>query len=294
MSTRFTLARGIAALGAAAVVLTPVLVDASAASAPVAQQSRAGAGAQKKAQTLTVSTTKKKIEVKGTKGLRAGRVGLRVKGKGDGTVSVVALADGYSFDDLRKDFGKVDKGDVKALRRVVAKVDFLGGLGTGERGTITLPKAGDYTAFLFGDRGPTSPVSFRAGTVLRKPPVKVDGKVVAKTGARWGGADRLPAEGTLMLKNAATDSPHFLAMAQVVEGTTKDDVLEFLQNETPEEPPWVLEGELETDVVSEGRSMTIDYDLPPGQYVALCFFPDPKMGGMPHALMGMVKMLHLE
>jgi hypothetical protein len=25
----------------------------------------------------------------------------------------------------------------------------------------------------------------------------------------------------------------------------------------------------------------------------MCFFPDPNMGGMPHALMGMLKMIHL-
>jgi hypothetical protein len=46
-------------------------------------------------------------------------------------------------------------------------------------------------------------------------------------------------------------------------------------------------------VISPGRSMTVDYDLPPGQYVLLCFMPDPKMHGMPHALMGMIKMVHL-
>ena len=45
---------------------------------------------------------------------------------------------------------------------------------------------------------------------------------------------------------------------------------------------------METGSLSPGRSMTVDYDLPGGQYVVLCFFPDPKMGGMPHAMMGMV------
>ena len=40
--------------------------------------------------------------------------------------------------------------------------------------------------------------------------------------------------------------------------------------------------------------MTVDYDLPPGQYVIMCFFPDPNMQGMVHALMGMLKMIHLK
>ena len=40
--------------------------------------------------------------------------------------------------------------------------------------------------------------------------------------------------------------------------------------------------------------MTVNYDLPPGQYVIMCFFPDPNMQGMVHALMGMLKMIHLK
>ena len=50
---------------------------------------------------------------------------------------------------------------------------------------------------------------------------------------------------------------------------------------------------METGSISPGTSMTVDYDLPAGQYVVMCFFPDPKMGGMPHALMGMLEMIHL-
>ena len=50
---------------------------------------------------------------------------------------------------------------------------------------------------------------------------------------------------------------------------------------------------METGTLSPGRSMTVDYDLPAGQYVVMCFFPDPKMGGMPHSLMGMLRMIHL-
>ncbi len=87
--------------------------------------------------------------------------------------------------------------------------------------------------------------------------------------------------------------PHFLFLVQVVEGTTTDQVLEYLQSGVEEPPPWALAGELSTDVLSMGNSMTVDYKLPKGQYVALCFFPDPKMGGMPHAFMGMIKMYHL-
>jgi uncharacterized cupredoxin-like copper-binding protein len=33
----------------------------------------------------------------------------------------------------------------------------------------------------------------------------------------------------------------------------------------------------------------LDMDLTPGNYMLICFFPDPKKGGIPHALEGMVK-----
>ena len=37
-----------------------------------------------------------------------------------------------------------------------------------------------------------------------------------------------------------------------------------------------------------GISQTVNYKLPKGNYVMLCFWPDASMGGMPHAFMGMI------
>jgi hypothetical protein len=83
-------------------------------------------------------------------------------------------------------------------------------------------------------------------------------------------------------------------MQRVAEGTTVDEVLATFQGpETQEPPPWFLPGSLQADVLSPHRSMTVDYDLPPGQYVLVCFMPDPKMHGTPHAFMGMIEMIHL-
>jgi hypothetical protein len=98
-----------------------------------------------------------------------------------------------------------------------------------------------------------------------------------------------------MFKSAAT-SPvlHFLSMQQVKEGTTVEQVLEAFQGPEGSGPPdWALQASMDTDVISPHRAMTVDYDLPAGQYVVLCFMPDPKMHGMPHALMGMIEMIHL-
>lgn len=275
---------GVATLCVAALAATPALVQTSA-SAVLAEQQRPD---------LTLKVVDGKLTVKGAQGLRAGRIAIAVKGKpGSGTVGVAALDAGYTFRDARADFAASNKGDMKALKRLFAKVEFLGGLATGQEpgtATIVLPRAGTYTAFVFGRRGPASPVTLRAGAVRRSPAPDVDGKVIARSGRRWAGSAHFPTKGTLLFKNK-DDQPHFLWMQQVKEGTTKEQVLEGLQSN--EEPDWVLPGHLETEALSPGRSMTVDYDLPAGQYVQLCMIGDPTMKGMPHAFMGMVRMVHV-
>jgi len=50
---------------------------------------------------------------------------------------------------------------------------------------------------------------------------------------------------------------------------------------------------VDTDVLSPGQSQTLTYTLPKGTYAEMCFFPDLKTG-MPHAAMGMVRIVHLK
>ena len=244
---------------------------------------------------ITAKIKKNKITLKGTSGLRAGRVGLEVKGQG--TVEFAMFDKGYEPTDFAADVDKFNaKGDTKALKRAIANTTILGGLGGGDTGTIVLPKAGSYTAFSIGRKTVLGP-TFRASGPARKASApRVDGKLIAKKGLSWGGASQLPAKGRLMFKNKRdAGQPHFVALQQVTEGTTVDQLLEALQQSGPNSPPppFLLEGAFDTGTLSPGHDMTADYDLPPGQYALMCFFPDPSMKGMPHALMGMVRMIHL-
>jgi hypothetical protein len=239
--------------------------------------------------TVTIKVAKKAITVRGTRGLHAGRVKVQVRGKG--TAEIIMFDRGYSYRTFRKDVAAVDKGDMKALKRAIARTTFLGGVQPGGSGTVVLPKAGDYTVFSFASRGHAV---LRAGAVKPSRTPKVDGKIIGRTGPSWGGSTHLPAKGTFMFKNADRTVPHFVELLQVAEGTTIDQVMGFLMSEEQGPPPeWVLPGRMDTASLSPGRKMTVDYDLPPGQYVVLCFFPDPNMKGMPHAFMGMVEMIHL-
>ncbi|MBA3780538.1 MAG: hypothetical protein H0X12_01620 [Nocardioides sp.] len=245
--------------------------------------------AEAAANSMTITVAKRAITIRGAQGLRAGRVKIHVKGKG--TAEILMFDPGYDHADFAKDVAAADKGDVKALRRAIANTEFLGGFQPGGSGTVVLPKAGDYTVFSFASRGHAD---FSAGAVKRARTPNVDGKIIGRTGPKWGGSNLLPAKGTFLFKNADRTTPHFVILQQVAEGTTTDQVLEALRSDQQgPPPPWFLPGSLETASLSSGRKMTVNYDLPPGQYVIMCFFPDPRMHGMPHALMGMLKMIHL-
>ena len=270
----------------ATALVAPALT--SAASAQPAELARAATPK------ITAKVTKQGVSLKGVKGLHAGRAKIVVKGKGNATVTFGSLKSGYTMDQFLKDVRGFNTNDLKAIKRVYAKVDALGGLAPGDTGTIVFPHPGEYFAILVAGRT-SKPTMFHVGSKKQTKTPHVDGKIVATDGPGWSGSTTLPAQGTLMFKSAAT-SPvlHFLSMQQVKEGTTVEQVLETFQGPEGSGPPdWALQASMDTDVISPHRAMTVDYDLPAGQYVVLCFMPDPKMHGMPHALMGMIEMIHL-
>jgi hypothetical protein len=282
------LRRTVAVVCATALASSPVLLAPTTAGASAAAASSARAATPH----LTATVTKRTIRLVGANGLHAGRVKLSVLGKG--TVEFAMFKDGYDVADFTADVNKFGaKNDVKALKHALKNTSILGGLAGGGTGTIVFPKPGAYTPFSLGEKGVvTGKTLVVSGPKRSTKAPHTDGSIIGKNGPSWGGASQLPHEGRFQFKNKA-DQPHFVVLQQVVEGTTTDQVLEALQNEEGPEPSWILPAGMETGTLSPGRSMTVDYDLPAGQYVVMCFFPDPKMGGMPHALMGMLRMIHL-
>ena len=58
----------------------------------------------------------------------------------------------------------------------------------------------------------------------------------------------------------------------------------------PGPPPFVsIPGLGGVTGLSSQQHAWLDMNLTPGNYMLICFFPDPKKGGLPHALEGMVK-----
>jgi len=101
-----------------------------------------------------------------------------------------------------------------------------------------------------------------------------------------------PHHGTYLFRNVA-DTIHFMAIVPVKAGTTDKQIRAFFDSGSQSQPPFFVNGPTGgNDVVSPGRTIAVSYNLPRGTYVLLCFVADD-VTGMPHAVMGMHKVIHL-
>jgi len=117
---------------------------------------------------------------------------------------------------------------------------------------------------------------------------------VRMTGDRFLAPRVWPRAGTWSLTDA-DDTVHFMQLQPVDPGTTDRDVQQAL-----EATGGLSVGELAdptrptvgSEVLSPGIRHAVDYDLPAGRYVLLCFIAD-ESDGMTHAVMGMHKVIVL-
>jgi hypothetical protein len=244
------------------------------------------------------------FDVSGPRRFSAGRVDISLKAlKGEQEIAIMRLHKGYTLADLKRDFqtygqsqqNPTPKG-LRALNRIVKHTTFYGGLDTGTghnsvSGSVTLLTVGTY--YLLDDAngpgsGPIVKLHVTAKTGSRATPAiaAVERAITAK---RFRGPTHLPASGTIEFKNDSTNSPHFLFLQHVKKGTTRKQVIQSFQSNGPGPE---LPGAAGTDVVHMGHAQTLTYNLPAGDYAEVCFFPDLKTG-MPHAFMGMVRIVHL-
>lgn len=105
----------------------------------------------------------------------------------------------------------------------------------------------------------------------------------------WG---HLRSHGSVLVANVA-DTLHFMSLSPVAPGTTDAQVQAYFDSGSQDQPPFALNGpSASTDVLSPGKQLVLSYSLPKGTYVMLCFVSDDETG-MPHALMGMHKLVQV-
>lgn len=78
--------------------------------------------------------------------------------------------------------------------------------------------------------------------------------------------------------------PHEIPIARLIPGKTLQDALRFLQT-SEGAPPFEFVGGLQA--IDSGRTGWVVFDLPAGEYIALCFVPDPA-SGKAHMELGMI------
>lgn len=120
------------------------------------------------------------------------------------------------------------------------------------------------------------------------------GPVVKLTSAdRFISPRTLPARGTVTVRNVA-DTIHFMSIGPVKKGTTDEQIQAYFDSGSQDPPPFGVDGpSVGMDVLSPGRQLQLTYNLPPGTYVLMCFIADD-VTGMPHAIMGMHKVVTLK
>jgi hypothetical protein len=255
------------------------------------------AGASTGVPTVTVKMGAKTIGVVGGSHLHAGRVILKVTaGSGDHVLQLLRLKPGYTAAQAKKDADASFNGDLKALRRVDTKVVWLGGAEAtkGHPGYLSETLyAGTY--YFVDQNGPAMQKVTVSGAVPQRPWIANSSTLTATKAKRWStSASAIPHSGWTLFRNTG-DQPHFVVLQQVKKGTTRQDVIDYLQNAGPDSPPpsWALAGEASSGVVSQQQQVLWKYDVPRGSYALMCFWSDIKTG-MPHAMMGMVKIITMK
>lgn len=80
--------------------------------------------------------------------------------------------------------------------------------------------------------------------------------------------------------------PHEVSLVKLAPGKSFDDLKAFFQHHPPAGPP-PFEDAGGIGAIAPGGSGWVKLNLQPGNYVALCFVPDPRQG-VPHLAMGMM------
>jgi hypothetical protein len=161
--------------------------------------------------------------------------------------------------------------------------------------------AGTYYAIDLADPPPASgtPAVTKLRVRATKPRIEQDSDLASNVRVkarhdRFSAPRVWPHKGTYSFTNR-DHTLHFMSIIPVKSGTTDAEIQEVLNAPSqPGPPPFFREGPGGgNDLVSPGRRLQVSYNLPKGTYALVCFIADEETG-MPHAVMGMHKVVVLK
>lgn len=278
---RGTLTRAIAGMGAA-VTATSFAVVGLAASA--------GAASSTAPARVTVTMTKQTVKADVQK-VQAGRIEFVAK-RGDHhhhTLVVASLAKGFTINQAGQDINAAFQGNVKAVRTIDRKVHWYGGTDAPGRFVVSLP-AGKFI-LLDEDGNGLGRLTVTSPKVARTAPPSSATVFAAATTHGFGFKVKgtISHDGWVTFSNK-TDEPHFLEIDRVKPSTTRAYIRKHIQDNS--QPAKVIGLKAETAPIGPGKSGELKLNVPKGKYLIACFWPS-RDNGMPHAFMGMYKLVHI-
>lgn len=224
--------------------------------------------------------------------LHAGRYRFHVvSAGGDHILQLITFRNGYTADQAQADFGKAFNGDVPAVQRLDNGVAFLGGADARPKHPGNMVVTLRASQFMALDQNGNAAAMLQVTGKPGKPGTAPHRGQFTAFSYGWGTSRHLPASGVARFSNQA-DQPHFLVLQHVKSSTTAKQVRRFVNGGLRGNPSWGLKESADTGVLSPGKSQLFSYDLPPGKYLAMCFWPD-YFSGAPHVMMGMWKLVTL-
>lgn len=203
---------------------------------------------------------------------------------------------GYTKAEALRDAARMF-GAVKPLRRFERNTVLMGGVNArkGEPGVMwtRLPR-GRYWVLDVNDENskPRKVHDLRVGGDRVQGMLPASATIRSVGEAAWAARPKaINNRGILKYRNDSTDN-HFVELAKLAPGKTVADFEEWLEqlmqgNEGP--PPIDFSAATSSGIIAPGKAMSMRYDLPPGKYMVLCWWPDSDRDAMPHVFMGMYR-----
>lgn len=227
----------------------------------------------------------------GTTQIHAGRTMFKVfTGLGEHVLQIARLHRGYTYSQATADLDKAFNGNVAAVRRVDANITFLGGTPTRPNHPGAFSVWLNTGRYVFTDQnGPAHVFVNVVGTPPAHQALTPRSGSIGMFTYGFVTSQHLPSTGWVRVFDQS-DQPHFVEMHHVKDFVTPRMVHNALMSPNP--PSWMLPAGSQTGVLSPNHAQVWHYSLPPGKYLIACFWPDDDTG-MPHAFMGMWKLITL-
>jgi len=270
------------------------LVSAAALVAAVGMAPAAAASSQNE-----ITITAQDFSFKSPSSIPAGLTSITLKNKGGEPhqVQVARLKDGVTFAQLKAAAATSDPAAIVDL------VDPVGGPNVVAPGrsatTIDTLEPGNYAliCFVFSSdgvehsaRGMLRPLTVTKAKGASAPTPKARATITLKDFSFAFPPKGVPGHGIVAVTNEGTQS-HEIAIYQLAPGKTLADASPFILVPPGAAPPPGKSPVTEVGGitgVSPGETGWLDLNLPKGNYVAACFFPDPTKNNVPHVAEGML------